>query len=180
LKKQKSGGKLTPYAKRRFAIATYEKGRAFLFAALLLREKTHSEAQEYVIRHLVCQGVELISKATLLFVNYDKYMPLMERHFRHNIRMTADEALAVTKQKPLSHLLAKQLDQLSHFYSQHLLRYGGLQDIFINPDSLTYELIVHRACAGFRLITAEIVRAEQRGDLFPKPSAQNPTTPPQQ
>ena len=141
----RAGGKLTTYGKRRYAIATYEKGKAFLFAALLLRSHANSEPHEYVVRHLLCQGIELISKAVLLFVDYDKNMPLMERHFGHHIRKTADEALLATRQKPMKHSIAKELDALSHFYSQHLLRYGGLQDIFLDPKDLPYEGVVRRA-----------------------------------
>ena len=132
----RAGGRLTTYGKRRYAIATYEKGKAFLFAALLLRLNAKSEPQEYVVRHLLCQGVELISKAVLLFVDYDKNMPLMERHFGHHIRKTVEEALIATRQKSLKPSIAKELDALSHFYSQHLLRYGGFQDIFLDPKAL--------------------------------------------
>jgi hypothetical protein len=148
------------------AVATYEKGKAFLFAALLLRSHANSEPQEYVVRHLLCQGVELISKAVLLFIDYDKNRPLMHRYFSHHIRKTADEALVATRQKPLRPSIAKELDALSHFYSEHLLRYGGLQDIFLDPNDLRYEGVLKRAGAGVRLIEAEMARAEKRGDLL--------------
>lgn len=153
-----SGGGPTPYTKRLYAKATYEKGKAFLFAAILLKGHANSEAQEYVLRHLLCQGVELISKAALLLIDYDKYEPFMEKYFRHDIRRVADEALVAAKQKPLSPLIAKELGELSRFYSQHRLRYSGLHDIFFNPNSLPYELVLIRVGVSVRLIRRRIAR----------------------
>ena len=88
----------------------------------------------------------------------------MERHFGHHLRKTVEEALTLTRQKPLKPSIAKELDALSHFYSQHLFRYGGFQDIF--PNDLPYEGVLERAVAGVRLIKIEMAKAGKRGDLL--------------
>jgi hypothetical protein len=100
----------------------------------------------------------------LLFVDYDKNMPKMERHFGHYLRETVEEALTSTRQKSLKSSIAKELYALSNLYSQYLLRYGGFQDIF--PSDLSYEGVLRRAVAGVRLIKIEMAKAGKRGDLL--------------
>jgi hypothetical protein len=150
------GGRLTPFGQHQIAIAMYRKGEAFLGAALLLRAQARSEAHEYVFRHLLCQSVELILKAALLLVDYDRYMPMLERPLGHNLRRIADEAIAATAQNPLAATTAEDLAELSRLYSQHQLRYGGLQDIFNAPNYIRYEIVLKRVVACVRLIRRKI------------------------
>jgi hypothetical protein len=53
----------------------YQKGRYFIGAALLLRK--HG-GDEYVVLHLLCQGVEIVLKALLLLHDFDKYRTLLK------------------------------------------------------------------------------------------------------
>jgi hypothetical protein len=147
------GGQLTPYGKSRIVRATYEKGTGFLASAILLRQHASSEAHQYVLRHLICQGTELILKAALLAADHDKYRSLLsQRPFGHNIREIANELVRALSCKPLQPALARELDELSHLYSQYLLRYGGIQDIFHDPNTVQYELVLRRAFAVIRFI----------------------------
>ena len=59
----------TPYAKRLMADGHYRRGQHFIAAAILLRQ--HG-GHEYVVLHLLCQGVEIVLKAILLLRDFDK------------------------------------------------------------------------------------------------------------
>jgi hypothetical protein len=53
--------------KQEIAAAMYVKGKNFLGAAMLLRQKG---GYEYVVLHLMCQGIEITLKAFLLFKDH--------------------------------------------------------------------------------------------------------------
>lgn len=146
-------GKLTDYGKGLIIRAMYQKGEAFLLSAILLKDHANSEANQYVVRHLICQGTEIILKTVLLVIDYDKYKPVIAyQKFGHNINAIADELIKAASLKPLRPAIEKELNELSHFYAQHLLRYGGLQDIFYQPDILSYTLVLRRVRACTRLM----------------------------
>lgn len=140
---------LAIHGKRRIAYATYHKGSAFIAAALLLREKS---GNEYVVLHLLCQGLELVLKASLLFRDYDKYRRALERRdLGHNLSRVAETARAAFGLRELPPPLAKELDHLSHYYSNHHLRYGGLADILVEPTSIASGMVLRRTVAVLRL-----------------------------
>lgn len=121
-------------------------------AAILLRQHANCEAHEYVFRHLLCQSAELIAKAVLLKIDYDKYNPkVLKDKFGHNLSKIVEEALRVALQKALKPTLARELDEISSFYFNQRLRYGGLQDIFRDPNFIQYEAVLKRLCACIRL-----------------------------
>jgi hypothetical protein len=142
---------LTADGKNRVVEAMYQKGKAFLGSSILLKSHSNCEAHEYVVRHLLCQGIETVLKAVLLLTDYDKYEPKL-RQFGHNLRELADEVIMAAAQKPMTPNIAKELDELSTFYSNHRLRYGGIHDIFHDPNNIRYELVLKRVYAGLRLI----------------------------
>lgn len=155
-------GKLTDHGKGLIVRAMYQKGEAFLLSALLLRERANAEATQYVVRHLICQSIEIILKTALLLIDYDKYIAVIShRRFGHNINSLANEVIRAASLKPLRPAIEKELNELSHFYSQHLLRYAGLQDIFHQPDILSYTLVLRRLRACIRLMQILGRRAQE-------------------
>ncbi len=63
-------GRLTIHGKRMVAELMYAKGKSFIGAVLLLRQR---QGYEYVVLHLFCQGIEITLKGLLLIKDYDKY-----------------------------------------------------------------------------------------------------------
>jgi hypothetical protein len=72
---------LTTHGRQFIASALYSKGRSFVRAAVLLQK--HG-GDQYVVLHLLCQGIEIILKALLLFLDYKKYSKL-QRKFGHDL-----------------------------------------------------------------------------------------------
>ena len=67
---------LTVHGKRMVAESMYVKGKVFLGAAVLLRQKG---GYEFVVLHLLCQGIEVVLKGLLLAIDYDKFNPSSRR-----------------------------------------------------------------------------------------------------
>jgi hypothetical protein len=118
---------LTTHGRHIIASALYSKGRSFVGASVLLRK--HG-GDEYVVLHLLCQGIEIIVKALLLFLDYKKYDKL-QRKFGHDLDKVISAAIERYRLHPLRPALAAEVVALSDFYSKHLLRYAGLSDIFV-------------------------------------------------
>lgn len=135
----------------------YIKGKSFVGAAILLRQKG---GYEYVVLHLLCQGIEIVLKAILLATDYDKYKPRLKTVKRrkqkiaginHNL-VKAWRAVAVALTlSPLRPPLRDELRALSELYSRHLLRYGSLYDILVDPATIGSDRIVRRLAALLRL-----------------------------
>ena len=60
-------GHLSNYGRALVTQSTYCKGKGFIGAALLLRQKG---GYEFVVLHLPCQGVEVVFKAMLMHKDY--------------------------------------------------------------------------------------------------------------
>lgn len=125
----------------------YAKGKAFLGAAILLRQKG---GHEFVVLHLLCQGIEVTLKGLLLFIDYDKYKPKLRR-IGHKLLSASEEATKAAGLPPLKRDIRIELEALSNLYSQHLLRYGSGYDILVNPDSIPSNRVLHRLAAVLRL-----------------------------
>ena len=82
LKMKSSTGRLTIHGKRMVAESMYAKGKSFLAAAVLLRQ---CGGYEYVVLHLICQGVEITLKALLLFKNYGHYRGQLKKPLSHDL-----------------------------------------------------------------------------------------------
>lgn len=141
-------GHLTVHGKRVVAESMCAKGKAFLGAAILLRR--HS-GYEFVVLHLICQGIEILLKGLLLVADYDEYKPKLKK-LGHNLVRIVEEALQAADAKPLRPELQAELDKLNKLYSQHLLRYGSGYDILVDPTTIPSKRVLRRVAALLRLI----------------------------
>lgn len=144
---------LTASGKRVIAASMYEKGKGFIGAALLLRR---SGAFQYVVLHLLCQGIELILKALLLFLDYEKYKPQLLRIGHDLIHAVSKLSFAVGA-PALKSGISAELATLNSLYKSHLLRYGTGRDIFLDPACIPYSLVLRRTAAMIRLIERRAV-----------------------
>jgi hypothetical protein len=153
---------------RRVSVSMYVKGRAFGSAAILLNRHAKSEhiksyEIEYVVLYLLCQSIEVVLKGLLLFKDYDKYAKHLRR-LGHNLSKIAAEALKAYGEngtlKPMRTAVAGEIRTLSDLYSTHLLRYGTVSDMFIDPHSISHEKVVRRLAATIRLAEREFRRAQ--------------------
>lgn len=140
--------KLTTYAKSQIANSMYWKGKNFLQAAILLRQ--HG-GNEYIVLHLLCQGVEIVLKALLLLKDFDSFQPQLKIKFGHNLNTLAVEVLSQFGLKSLRPALATELHELNILYSKHLLRYSSSSDFLVDPSTIQSDLIFTRILAAIRL-----------------------------
>ena len=141
-------GHLTSHGKRLVAESMYAKGKAFLGAAILLRRQN---GYEYVVLHLLCQGIEISLKGLLLIADYNKYKPQLKK-LGHNLIKTAETASKIAGIKPLRPAVQAELESLNKLYSAHLLRYGSGYDLLIHPATISSKLILHRMAAVLRMV----------------------------
>ena len=145
----------TNYAKAQIAKSMYLKGAHFLGAAILVHQRG---GYEFVVLHLLCQGVEIILKAALLMKDYDKYQPKLGRPLGHNLEKAAVEAQRAFHLNPMRTSLKVELANLNALYSKHLLRYGTGYDILVDPATVPSDRVLRRIAAVSRLIQREINR----------------------
>lgn len=148
---------MTSYGESQIARTQFDKGCAFIGAALLLKPHAQNESYKYVYLHLVCQGIELILKGLLLTKNYKIYRP-KERTFGHNILAISEAATREFDLNPLKTEMISHLKYVSEKFSQHQLRYSSIHDIFINPDSINIDLVMRRLGASVRLAKRHLDR----------------------
>jgi hypothetical protein len=147
----------TDYAKRLAATAMYRKGKSFLGAAILLKR---NGGDEYVVLHLICQGIEITLKGLLLFKDYEKFRPKLRKYGKsgHDLLLLADDVLAVFRLRPMRAALRAELQALSSLYEGQLLRYGTFHDILVDPHTVASSLVVRRMVAAGRLAERELMR----------------------
>jgi hypothetical protein len=150
-------GQWTDHAKSLAAKSMYVKGKSFLGAAILLRQKG---GYEYVVLHLMCQGVEVTLKALLLLKNYKRYEPKLKKYGHHLIPLVGD-VLAEFQLRPMRQALRSELEALSNLYAQHLLRYNSFADILFDPKTISSSLVLRRMGGGLRLAEREIARMKK-------------------
>jgi hypothetical protein len=137
----------TVHAKQAVAAAMYKKGKSFVGASLLLRRQG---GDEYVVLHVLCQGIELVLKAVLLVKDYDRYKSRLKKPLGHNLMASCD-AVADAYGKPrLRGSTREQLKTLSKLYEEHLLRYGTHHDIFIDASTIPTGRVMHRISTMLR------------------------------
>jgi hypothetical protein len=153
-----TGGRLTPYSKRIVARSWYTRGKGFLGAAVLLRRRG---GHEDVVLHLICQGIEIVLKSLLLFVDYDAHKPRLKK-YRHDLAPLAADVLSAFKLNPLRPGPSEEIQQLSSLYAAHLLRYSSpVHDIFLNVSAtIPTRLVLRRVLAGIRLTERELARIQ--------------------
>lgn len=125
----------------------YEKGKAFLCAALLLRQRG---AYEYAVLHLLCQGIEVLGKGYLLSVNYDEYKPKL-LGYGHNLLKLVSAVEKEVKVNVLRPAVRAELETLTNLYKQHLLRYGSGYDILVDSKTIPSSRVLSRSAALLRL-----------------------------
>ena len=152
-------GHITPTGKNAISMSMYLKGKNFLAAAMLLRK---NNGYEYVVLHLLCQGIEITLKALLLRANYDKYKTKLRKYGRsgHDLVPLVADALEEFNLKPLKPNLESELSSLAALYSSHSLRYVSLYDVFVDPKSIKSDLVLRRTAALVRLSERAISNAE--------------------
>ena len=138
---------LHPYGKKLVAHAMFYRGKNFLWAAKLLEEKG---GYHYVVLHLLCQGLEIIIKSLLLMQNYDKYKPKLKSKggLGHNLVKCDKELRKELFNKPLKKKdkdIMNELEILNNFYRKHLLRYGSVLDLFVEPKTISSDLVIRYA-----------------------------------
>jgi hypothetical protein len=140
-------GQWTPYSKQMIAQSMYEKGGAFLGAALLLRQRN---ASEYAVLHLLCQGIEVLGKGFLLSVSYDTHNPKL-RAYGHNLIKLVTTVEKIANISILRPEVRAELEVLNNLYMKHLLRYGSGYDILVDPKTIPSRRVLSRAVALVRL-----------------------------
>jgi hypothetical protein len=140
--------KLTTYGKRTVAESMYQKGRSFIGAALLLRRQG---GYEYVVLHLLCQGVEIVLKSLLLHRSYDKYISRIRTPIGHDLERAADAVVAEFGRRKLSQELLLELRALNALYKRHLLRYGSGYDLLVNPETISSERVLTKIVRVIRI-----------------------------
>jgi hypothetical protein len=143
--------KLSLHGKRMVAESMYAKGKAFLAAALLFRQKG---GQEYVVLHLLCQGFEVTLKGLLLAVDYDKFKPKLRKfgRFGHDLVILIDAATTAASLPPLKPVVRTELEGLNKLYSPNFLRYGSGYDILVDPRTIPSDQVLRHITAVLRFI----------------------------
>jgi hypothetical protein len=139
---------MTPHAKRIVAQTMYHRGHDFVRAALLLREKG---GYEFVVLHLICQGMELVLKSLLLYRDYDRYSVLIKKKIGHDLKRAADTVIAEFQVKSLPSNVDEELQSLSNLYKNHLLRYATGYDHFVDPKTIRSDLVLGKLAVVVKL-----------------------------
>jgi hypothetical protein len=108
--KSQGPGHLTSYGKRMVGESMYTKGKNFAVAALLLRQR---HGYEYVVLHLLCQGIEITLKGLLMMRNYDKYKGKLKHTFGHDINKLIGAAVTEFNVHPVRPAVEAELEMLS-------------------------------------------------------------------
>lgn len=145
---QSGSGQWTAHGKNLIAQSMSEKGKAFLVAAMLLRQRG---ANEYAVLHLLCQGIEVLAKGVLLSVDYDTYHPKL-RNYGHNLVRLIVVVEKASNIRLLNPNVKGELEALDSLYSKHLLRYGSGYDILVNPTTIPSARVLHRVASIIRLM----------------------------
>ena len=152
-------GQWTDHGKRSIALAMVHRGEHSVGAAVLLEQ---NGGNGYVWRHLLCQGVELVLKGSLLLRDYDQYEPELKK-LGHRLVDLADKCAEVFGVHPPRGPLRDELSKIAALYQRHDLRYASGLDILVDPDTIAIERISRRLLAVFRLVR----RAVRRNELVP-------------
>ena len=130
----------------------YDKGKGFLGAAMLLDRQ---RGYDYVVLHLLCQGVEIVLKALLLFRNYDKYKPRLTL-IGHDLEDLVAVAATEFGLRVGSKAFAAELKHLNVLYRRHFLRYGTFHDVLVDPETIPRERLWRKAVAVLRLASRHL------------------------
>jgi hypothetical protein len=145
--------RLSNYGRKQVSLSMYVKGKNFLGASVMLRE---AKGNEYVVLHLMCQGIEIVLKAFLLFKDYEKYRGLLKKPLGHDLKRSIATVISEFHLKPLSEAHMKEIELLNSLYANHMLRYGSGYDILVNPSTIPSDLIFRKMIVVIRLAERHI------------------------
>ena len=111
-----------------------------------------------VTANLMCQGIEVVLKALLIYKDKSKYGPKLRREYGHDLVKLADEVLRVYKLKPMSQSVRAELVFSSKLYESHFLRYGDARELVFNAGSIQDKHLVPRLVAAMKLAQRELSR----------------------
>lgn len=137
----------TNYGKNQIALHMCDKGKSFIGSAILLRERG---GHEYVVLHLLCQGIEVLGKGYLLKVNYDFYEKKL-RSLGHNLIKLVEEIEKVSGLSILNKKIENEIIILNSLYSKHLLRYASMRDVIFDPKSVSSKRVFRRLVIVIKL-----------------------------
>ena len=147
-----SGGRLHPTGKWAWAYSMYVRGRQFYGAAILVRQQ-HG-VFNHVPLYLECLSLEIVLKGLLLLKDFDLNRKKLKR-IGHNLETLVTHSASTFHINAPKSDLKDELRMLNKFYSGHLMRYGGLHDIFIDPCSISSSRMTRRLRAIIRLTERE-------------------------
>jgi hypothetical protein len=142
----------SPYAKRQVGLDMYVRAKNFIAAAVLLKRE---QGSPFVIRHLLCQGIELLLKAILLMVDYDKYFPEL-RKIGHDLLKASKKVQEATGIDFVSASLKDEMQGLSQFFKLHMLRYASTLGLLTGADTLPMGKTLGRTAAALRVVEREL------------------------
>lgn len=151
---------LATHGKRQAALSMYAKGKAFVGAAILVGRQTQSEPTDYVVLHLLCQGIEITLKGLLLLRDYNHFIGQLRTPLGHNLLEVANEVSLAYGINPPRHTVEQDLRVLNELYSRHLLRYGSGYDILVDPRTIDRKRVLRRIGAAIRLAERELKREQ--------------------
>ena len=143
--------RLSNHGRKRVALSMYVKGKNFLAAAILLRNHGQPNANEYVVLHLTCQGVENVLKGLLLLRDFKSYYRMLKQPLGHDLKKLVKTVIKEFHVRTLPKKYMDEINQLSNLYSKHILRYGNGYDILVNPSTIPSELNLRKITAIVRL-----------------------------
>ena len=147
-------GRPTNYTKQKIAESMYHKGKSFILAGLLLRREA---GYEYVVLHLLCQGIEITLKSLLLHKDYDKYLTVIKKSIGHDLIKATNAVLAAFNRRRLSQELMAELAQLNNLYKQHILRYASGYDILVDPHTISSSKITSKVLRIIKIVDQHVL-----------------------
>jgi hypothetical protein len=69
----------------------------------------------------------------------------------HDLKRISTVAIGAFKLNPLPPAVASELTVLNSLYKTHLLRYGSIYDVLVDPATIRSDRTMRRICAAIRL-----------------------------
>jgi hypothetical protein len=116
----------------------FEKGQSFVMGAGLVRAY---DGHKLVYLHLLCQGLECIGKAALLRLDFAGYEMRLKDDLGHDLEVLVREVESQTGEPLFTAGALKELRRLNQYYKKHILRYGSLEDLKKQTQSISADVL---------------------------------------
>jgi hypothetical protein len=113
---------------------------------------------DYVVQHLLCQGIEIVLKSLLLFKDFDQYIKKIKYKIGHDLERLIKEVSIEYNSRCFKGAVVSEIKELNRLYKAHLLRYGGNIDILIDPKTIKSELTLKKIIQVIRITRRRIAR----------------------